>query len=153
MRRCSRSSAACDVLTYTAAEITAYLADRNRVMGHTTPFSIAADELTESTMRCSGRADEFVRIGGIVPGPVLMAIVDCVGWMTTMTHVPTGGDALTTDLSMQFLRGLPAGPFVVDAELLGFSKRSAIVAMRIGGAVGDDPAAAATITFAPRFPR
>ena len=70
--------------------------------------------LDADTIRIRMRAGaRHLRPGDSVAGPVLFSLVDSAAWLMTLAHLEPGRDALTSGLSMQFLRRPPAGP--VDA--------------------------------------
>jgi uncharacterized protein (TIGR00369 family) len=97
-----------------------------------------------------GRAD--LRPGGSVSGPTVVRYVDQVGWMMTVAHFGPDADAVTTDLSIQFLRPVTTSELLIEATALRIGRRCVI---RVDVDVENDagPAAHAVITFAPVTPR
>jgi acyl-coenzyme A thioesterase PaaI-like protein len=98
------------------------------------------------TLRVSLGA-ETLRPGGVVSGPTLARVVDSAGWLMTMAHFGSEYDALTTDLSMQFLRGAPPGDLLVEATALRIGRRC-IIGVDVDPGE-DGPAVHAVVTLAP----
>ena len=89
-----------------------------------------------------------MRPGGIINGPALMGFVDAAGWMLAVAHQPPGSDALTMDISMQFLRPAPAGELLVEVVALRVGGRTAILDATVTSpSVADGPVAHAVMTF------
>ena len=85
---------------------------------------------------------------GVVSGPVLFAVTDTAGWLVTIAHHWPLREAVTTDLSMQFLRPALQGELVVEATALRIGRRCVIdVNIDVDHEAG--PATHAVITFAP----
>src|SRR5689334_8380325 len=63
---------------------------------------------------------------GVVSGPVLFAITDTAGWLVTVAHNWPRQEAVTTDLSMQFLRPALQGELVVEASALRIGRRCVV---------------------------
>lgn len=57
------------------------------------------------------------RLGGVVAGPMLMSLADLVTYAAVVGATGEPG-AVTTSLTINFLRGSPAGAIVADARLL-----------------------------------
>ncbi|HMD45151.1 MAG TPA: PaaI family thioesterase [Acidimicrobiales bacterium] len=119
--------------------------------GERTPHMtvLALDEQRLVVLR---RADERdLRPGALWSGPALVTLVDAVGFMITVAHLPPGSDALTTDLSVQFLRGAPFGDLTAEAEVLRMGRRTAVFSVNVRSEqVTEGPVCHATITFAAR---
>ncbi len=98
--------------------------------------------------------DGHTRPGGTIAGPVLMTMVDTIGFMVTIAQAPPGTETFTTDISMQFLRPAPMGLLVVEGRPLRFGKRSSVISATVRSPqVHDGPVATAVVTFAPVFPQ
>jgi uncharacterized protein (TIGR00369 family) len=137
-------------LLQNADEVLAALVRRRDEANLQAPYDIDGIELTSDRLTVRGMADRSVREGGIVPGPVQMAMADCFGWILTVARMPAGSDALTLDITMHFFRPLAVGPYLADCDLLGWSRRRSIVTMRISSGAGRQICSSATLTFAPR---
>ena len=114
----------------------------------------AIEELTDDHAVVRGSYSQAGRPGatgaGVIPGPVQMAMADGFGWILSVAPLPPGSDAYTIDMSMQFLRPLPVGPYVARCSLLRWSPRRSVVTIDI--APGHDEPTATFITgaFSPR---
>jgi uncharacterized protein (TIGR00369 family) len=137
-------------LLQNADEVLAALVRRRDEANLQAPFDIDGIELTSDRLTVRGTADQSVREGGIVPGPVQMAMADCFGWILTVARMPAGSDALTLDITMHFFHPLSVGPYLADCDLLGWSRRRSIVTMRISSGADRQICSSATLTFAPR---
>lgn len=94
-------------------------------------------------------ADSYDRgARGVVSGPVQFSLVDTVGWLVTIAHHWPDRVAVTTDLSMQFLRPAQQGDLVVEATALRIGRRC-VIDVNVDTAGDAGPAAHAVVTFAP----
>lgn len=66
--------------------------------------------------------DMRLRPGGYVPGPVMMAAVDLVGWMLVFTRVGFTPMALTWDLQIKFLRPAHGADLMIAGRQTKFGK-------------------------------
>ena len=92
-----------------------------------------------------------VRPGGIVSGPTLMTLADVVAWLLTLAHLPPGSDALTSNLTISFLRPAMQADLVGEGRLLRMGRRLAVVDVAIASANDPEPVAVATVTYSPRL--
>lgn len=81
-------------------------------------------------------------------GPVLFTIVDTAGWLFSVAHYWPSKIAVTTDLSMQFLRPARPGQLVVVARTLQVGRRC-VFDVEVGTRTATGPIAHAVVTFAP----
>jgi uncharacterized protein (TIGR00369 family) len=117
------------------------------------PF-VTVESLEESRLvvRRSTRPEDM-RPGAIISGPALMSLADAAGWLMVVAHLPPGSDALTVDVSMQFLRSAPAAELGAEVHLLRLGRHTAVVTIALTSAlVADGPVAHAVMTFATRPP-
>jgi len=113
-----------------------------------TSNSISIITLNERQLTLSAHVDvSGLRPGGVVSGPTIMAIVDSAGWLLTIAHNGTEYDAVTTDLSVQFLRPCQPGELKVTATALRIGRRC-IIGVGLGGSE-QETAVNSVITFAP----
>lgn len=111
-----------------------------------------ADAITElrpgfcrSTTR-TGPAD--LRPGGTVSGPVLMTTVDQAAYVLVLAHLGRAALAVTSHLSVEFLRRATPGVLVTDVELLKLGRTQVVMAVRVhAGRAGTPPVAAATVVY------
>jgi uncharacterized protein (TIGR00369 family) len=90
-----------------------------------------------------------LRPGDSVAGPVLFSLVDSAAWLMTLAHLEPGRDALTSSLSMQFLRRPPAGELIAEGRLLRLGRRFSVTDVLVYAGGDDRPVAQATVTYAP----
>ena len=151
------------MLYYSAPELEAMFEQRGTVSGvaalggkksdeERSPF-LHVVELTEDRLVILRDADpRELRPGALWSGPSLVTLVDGSAFLMAMAHLPPGSDALTMDLSMQFLRGAPFGELRAELRMLRMGKRAIVMSADVTSeAVPDGPVCHATTTFAPRL--
>jgi uncharacterized protein (TIGR00369 family) len=90
----------------------------------------------------------MVRPGELVAGPVLMGVADTAAYTLILAHVGPELMAVTSTLTINFLRGAKKGDIHADAELLSLGRRLAVCDVRIWTESPDRLAAQATVTYA-----
>ena len=106
-------------------------------------------EVTPGRVRLARAFDpSMLRPGGSISGPVLMSLADTAGYVIVMAHVGAELMAVTSSLTMNFLRAAKPGEIQVEAELLSLGRRSAVCDVRIWTEAADRLAAQATVTYA-----
>lgn len=98
----------------------------------------------------TGDADS--RPGGTVSGPTLMAMADGVAYMVVLSRIGPAALAVTSNLTINFLRRPRLVDLVTDARLLKLGRSLAVVDVLMysdDGAPGalERPVAQATITY------
>jgi uncharacterized protein (TIGR00369 family) len=93
-------------------------------------------------------AATMLRPGGTIAGPVWMSLADTAGYIIVMAHAGPEVMALTSSLTINFLRAAKPGDLHVDAELLSFGRRNVVCDVRLWTEAPDRPAAQATVTYA-----
>lgn len=91
---------------------------------------------------------DMVRPGNIVSGPVLMGLVDVAAYALVLAHVGPVAMAVTTTLTMNFLRACRCEPVVADARLLKLGRRLALVDVRLWQADDRKLVGQATVGYA-----
>jgi uncharacterized protein (TIGR00369 family) len=130
----------------TADELNALLASAFPAGG---PKVDLVREVTPGRVRLLREFDPaMLRPGGSISGPVLMSLADTAGYVIVMAHVGPELMAVTSSLTMNFLRAAKPGALHVDGELLSLGRRSAVCDVRIWTESPDRPAAQATVTYA-----
>lgn len=94
----------------------------------------------------------MLRPGGLISGPTLMSLADTAAYVLVMAHVGPELMAVTSSLTMNFLRGAQPGEIQADAELLSLGRRNAVCGVRIWTESPDRLAAHATVTYARAMP-
>jgi len=136
-----------DALRLTAAEINAFLAGTfSDSQGDTTGSVV---ELEPGRARLIRRADAVsVRPGGAIWGPSLMSLADVAVYALVLAHIGIVPMAVTTSLTMHFLRPAKPGDLIADALLLRLGKRIATAEVRLWTEGPDRIAAHATVAYA-----
>lgn len=107
------------------------------------------DQIAPGFVRLTLEPDNgSLRPGGIVSGPTQMGLVDRAAYAVILAHIGPVAMAVTSNLSISFLRAVEFGTVRADATLLKLGKRLATVDVRLWQ---EDPAkvlAQATVTYA-----
>lgn len=99
-------------------------------------------------------AERLLRPGGVISGPTLMGLADTATYALVLAHVGEVAMAVTTSLTMHFLRGAKPGPITAEATLLRLGRRIVTAEVRLWTEAPDRPAAQATVAYAlPDQPR
>lgn len=98
--------------------------------------------------------DRHLRPGGTVSGPAMMALADGVTYMALLSAIGIVPLAVTSDLSISFLRKPKAEQAVIgEARMLSVSPTLAFADVRIMSEGDDDLVAQASVTYAIPAPR
>jgi uncharacterized protein (TIGR00369 family) len=100
----------------------------------------------EVTVRVPWR-DEFIRPGGTTAGPVMMAVADFAMWGVVLSLIGRVDLAVTTNLSINFLRRPPPGDVVARARILKLGKRLAVGEVHLHAGEAEDLVAHVTSTY------
>lgn len=93
-------------------------------------------------------SDQHLRPGGTVAGPVMMAVADSVTYAAILGHVGLVPLAVTTSLTINFLRRpSPERAIIGEAELLKVGRRLIVADVRIFSEGNPEPVAHAAITY------
>jgi len=92
--------------------------------------------------------EEFVRPGGTVAGPVLMALADFVMWGVVLSLAGPVHLAVTTSLSINFLRRPPQGDVVARGSILKMGRRLAVGEVSLYGGEEEELVAHVVCTYA-----
>lgn len=93
-------------------------------------------------------APGMLRPGQLVSGPNLMALADSAAYALVLAHVGDELMAVTSSLTINFLRGAQPGDLHAEAELLRLGRRNAVCDVRLWTEAPDRIAAQATVTYA-----
>lgn len=93
--------------------------------------------------------DQFLRPGGTVSGPAIMALADYALYVAVLSAVGRVELAVTTNLTCNFLRKAPPGAVVAECRLLKLGKRLAYgeATLFAEGDEGGGPVAHVTATY------
>ncbi|WP_372784304.1 PaaI family thioesterase [Phenylobacterium sp.] len=90
----------------------------------------------------------LLRPGGVISGPILMSLSDTAAYALVLAHIGDQLMAVTSSLTMNFLRGAAPGDIHADAELLRLGRRNAVCDVRLWTESPDRLAAQAIVTYA-----
>jgi uncharacterized protein (TIGR00369 family) len=100
----------------------------------------------EVTIRVPWR-DEFIRPGGTTAGPVMMALADFAMYGVVLSLIGRVDLAVTTNLSINFLRRPPPGDVVARARILKLGQRLAVGEVHLHAGEAEDLVAHVTSTY------
>ncbi|MDX1430909.1 MAG: PaaI family thioesterase [Gammaproteobacteria bacterium] len=100
----------------------------------------------EVTVRAPNDPD-FIRPGGTVAGPVLMAMADFAMYGAVLSRIGRVDLAVTTNLNINFLRRPALGDVVARARLLKLGKRLAVGEVSIYSDGSEELVAHVTATY------
>src|ERR1700759_3183270 len=93
-------------------------------------------------------SDRMLRPGGTISGPTLMALADCALYFVVLSAIGPVALAVTTNLSINFLRkGVPGHDVIAEARLLKLGKRLAVGEVMLLSASSSDRIAHVTATY------
>lgn len=90
---------------------------------------------------------DMLRPGERISGPALFAAADAAMYAAILAHVGPVVMAVTSDLTMHFLRAASPRDLIAEARLLRIGRRSAVLSVEVG-ADGEPIAAHATGSYA-----
>jgi uncharacterized protein (TIGR00369 family) len=90
----------------------------------------------------------MLRPGGTISGPTLMALADCAMYVVLLSAIGPVALAVTTNLSINFLRkGVPGHDVIAEGRLLKLGRRLAVGEVLLFSASSPDPIAHVTTTY------
>jgi len=128
-----------------AAEL-AEMARENVPMVGILAMQVESVEPGAVTLRVPYR-DAFVRPGGTVSGAVMMAVADFAMYGVVLSLIGRVELAVTTNLSINFLRRPPPGDVLAKARILKLGKRLAVGEVYLHGGDDEDLVAHVTSTY------
>jgi len=113
------------------------------------PFFPRVQELAPGRIHMvSPFREQMLRPGRLISGPVQMSLADNAAYALILGHIGEQLMAVTSTLTMNFLRGAKPGDIHVEGELLRLGRRIAVCDMRIWTEAPDRLAAQASVTYA-----
>lgn len=113
-------------------------------------MGLAVESFTEEhvTIRAC-YSEKFLRPGGTISGPILMGLADAAVYALVLSRIGPVELAVTTHLSINFLRKPAPGDVLARAKMLKLGKRLAVAEVTLyTEATGiDQPVAHATATY------
>ena len=94
-------------------------------------------------------SEQFLRPGGTMSGPIMMALADAAMYALVLSRIGPVELAVTTNLSINFLRKPLPGDVIAEARMLKLGKRLAIgeVSLYSDTASFNEPVAHVTATY------
>ncbi|MGZ3377166.1 MAG: PaaI family thioesterase [Phenylobacterium sp.] len=90
----------------------------------------------------------LLRPGGVISGPTLMSLSDTAAYALVLAHIGDQLMAVTSSLTMNFLRGAAPGDLYAEAHMLRLGRRNAVCDVRLWTETPDRLAAQAVVTYA-----
>ena len=88
-----------------------------------------------------------LRPGGTVSGPAMFALADCAFYVATLAMIGHQALAVTTNLSINFLRRPDASDLIGEARILRLGKRLSVGDVTLTSEGDDRPVAHASVTY------
>jgi uncharacterized protein (TIGR00369 family) len=129
----------------TGPEIDAFL-DEHFPQARSLGAHIETVEPGKLSLRLPVGADDL-RPGGTVSGPTLMTLADTAFYFLVLSMIGPVELAVTTHLSIDFLRRPRPTDIVADAEMLKLGQRLAVGRVTLRSAGDDAPVAHASVTY------
>ena len=92
--------------------------------------------------------DGLLRPGGVISGPTLMSLSDTAAYALVLAHIGDQLMAVTSTLTINFLRGAAPGDLYAEAEMLRLGRRNAVCDVRLWTESRERLAAQAVVTYA-----
>lgn len=129
------------------AELEAFLArEFPQAFGSGKPHHVLAVGRRTATVRLDAD-DSHLRPGGTVSGPSLMALADVAVYVALLGQIGPVALAVTTNLSINFLRKPAPGPIFAEARIIKLGKRLAVGDVGLKGQGSDDFVAHCVATY------
>jgi uncharacterized protein (TIGR00369 family) len=93
-------------------------------------------------------ASRALRPGGLISGPTQMAMADTAAYALILGHIGEVSMAVTSSLTIHFLRGAKPGDLFAEGTLLKLGRRIATVEVLIWSESRERAAAKATVAYA-----
>jgi uncharacterized protein (TIGR00369 family) len=108
------------------------------------------EEVTDTSIRLRMRIEaSSLRPGATVSGPTIFTLVDTVAWLLTLAQLGPGRDAVTSSVSIHYLRRPVLADLLGEGQLLRMGKRFSVTDVLVYSEGVDEPVAQATVTYAP----
>ena len=91
--------------------------------------------------------EDHVRPGGTISGPTMMELADFAMYVAVFSAIGPQPLAVTTNLTINFLRKPAQADLIADAKLMKVGKRLAVGEVMIYSAGADEPVAHVTATY------
>jgi len=91
--------------------------------------------------------EDYLRPGGTISGPTMMELADFAMYVAVFSAIGPQPLAVTTNLTINFLRKPARADLIADAKLMKVGKRLAVGEVIITSAGSDEPVAHVTATY------
>lgn len=109
-------------------------------------YSIVAVGPGEAIVRLDP-AERHLRPGGTISGPTLFALADLCAYVAILAHIGPVALAVTTSMSIDFMRKPRLEPIEARGRILKLGKRLAVIEIAIGHSTAEAMLAHATATY------
>jgi uncharacterized protein (TIGR00369 family) len=92
-------------------------------------------------------SDDFLRPGGTISGPVLMALADCGAYFLILAMIGPVALAVTTSLNINFMRRPVPDDMIARAKMLKLGRQLAVVEVYLEAAATGVLVAQASVTY------
>jgi uncharacterized protein (TIGR00369 family) len=107
------------------------------------------EDLTPGRLVCrSATGPHNLRPGGTISGPTMMALADMAAYLLVLASVGPVALAVTSQLSIHFLRKPQLAELIATATMLRLGRRQAVCAVELHSDGEPEPVAHATVTYA-----
>jgi uncharacterized protein (TIGR00369 family) len=134
------------VLRLDAAALNAFLAKAFPEVGEQLPKVVEAEP--GRVLLRQAFASRALRPGGLISGPTQMAMADTAAYAMILAHIGEVAMAVTSSLTIHFLRGCKPGDLFAEATLLKLGRKIATVEVLIWSETRARAAAKATVSYA-----
>jgi uncharacterized protein (TIGR00369 family) len=93
-------------------------------------------------------ASRTLRPGGLISGPAQMGVADVAAYALILAHIGEVAMAVTSSLTIHFLRGAKPGDLHAEGTLLKLGRRIATVEVLVWSESRERAAAKATVAYA-----
>lgn len=90
-----------------------------------------------------------LRPGATVSGPTLFTLVDAAAWLLTVAQLGADRDAVTSSVTINYLRRPGLADIVAEARLLKLGRRLAVSDVLVFSGDDPKPVVQATVNYAP----
>ncbi|MGX1305935.1 uncharacterized protein (TIGR00369 family) [Amorphus suaedae] len=91
---------------------------------------------------------DHLRPGDIVSGPTMMMLADATAYVALLSIYPRAIHAVTTNLTINFLRSMKAtDPIVAECTVIKSGKRLAVITCEMRSELTSEPAAHVVMTY------
>lgn len=109
-------------------------------------FAVEAVAPGTATLRLDA-SEVHLRPGGTVSGPTLFSLVDLAAYVAILAHIGPVALAVTTNVSINFLRKPPPGPLLARCAILKLGKRLAVTDIKVVPYDDVEPVVQANATY------